>query len=449
MAPNAPKWCPEAAGGVLWRPAASCGVEPWGSERRGSSVVVMPLMNTLRDATSRFFAWLGEEVETAPNGAPVPSKRRRQAAVTTERALSLSTFYRGIQIHATAACQLSVVVERDGTTLERQPSLVTRPDVDETRSAFLEYTVTSLYVDGNAFWRIIRGGDGSVVNLVALNPNEVTVNVERDAFGTKTVTYGYHGQTLDRREIKHLKLLRIPGLERGLGPIQAAHIEVRGALDARDYGAMWLSDADMPDGVLSTEQELAPGDAEKYRNVWYGRMPDGSPKTDDAERIITERLRVLGKGLSYTPLLLKPSDVQFLETQQFTTTQMARLIGAPASIMLVAVEGTPETYSNVEQEWIGYVRFSLMKPLREIEEAFTELLPRGQVARFKIDNLLRTDTKTRYEAHAIALDPQRGWADEDEIRALEGMAPLTAQQREDRAARRTTAKPAAKENTDA
>lgn len=141
--------------------------------------------------------------------------------------------------------------------------------------------------------------------------------------------------------------------------------------------------------------------------------------------------------------------MQFLETQQFTTTQMARLIGAPASIMLVAVEGTPETYSNVEQEWIGYVRFSLMKPLREIEEAFTELLPRGQVARFKIDNLLRTDTKTRYEAHAIALDPQRGWADEDEIRALEGMAPLTAQQREDRAARRTTAKPAAKENTDA
>lgn len=410
----------------------------------------MPMWNTLRDATSRFFAWLGEEVETAPNGAPVPSRRRRQAAVSTERALSLSTFYRGIQIHATAACQLSIVVERDGTTLDRQPALVTRPDIDETRSAFLEYTVTSLYVDGNAFWRIIRDGAGAVVNLTALNPNEVTVNVERDAFGTKTVTYGYHGRDdLTPRDIKHLKLLRIPGLERGLGPIQAAHIEVRGALDARDYGAMWLSDSNMPDGVLSTEQELAPGDADKYRNVWYGRMPDGSPRPDDADQLISERLRVLGKGLSYTPLLLKPSDVQFLETQQYTTTQMARLIGAPASIMLVAVEGTPETYSNVEQEWIGYVRFSLMKPLREIEEAFTELLPRGQAARFKVDNLLRTDTKTRYEAHAMALDPQRGWADADEIRALEGMPPLTDAQRTERAERRSTATPAAKETPDA
>lgn len=415
---------------------------PWGPASGAATLVDMPQWTTaLRDATSRFLAWLGEEVETAPNGAPVPSRRQRQAAVTTERALSLSTFYRGIQIHATAACQLSIVVERDGMAIDRQPAVVIRPDVDETRSAFIEYTVTSLYTDGNAFWRIIRDAAGTVVNLVALNPNEVTVNVTRDAFGTKTITYGYHSQTLTRRDVQHLKLLRVPGLERGLGPIQAAHIEVRGALDARDYGAMWLSDSNLPDGVLTTEQELGPLDAEKYRNVWYGRMPDGTERDDAATVSMHERLRVLGKGLSYTPLLLKPSDVQFLETQQYTTTQMARLIGAPASIMLVAVEGTPETYSNVEQEWIGYVRFSLMKPLREIEEAFTELLPRGQHARVKVDGLLRTDTKTRYEAHAMSLDPQKGWATEDEVRALEGMPPLTESQRAERTASRTTATP--------
>lgn len=398
----------------------------------------MSFWSSVREAVSQALAYLGETSDTAPNGAPIPPKRQRQAAVTVERALSLSTFYRGVQIHATAACQLSLAVERDGTVLPELPAIVRQPDLDETQSAFIEYTVVSLYIDGNAFWRIIRNPAGQVVNLVALNPNEVTVNVEYDALGRKTVTYNYRSKKLGRDDVKHLKLLRVPGLERGLGPIQAAQIEVRGALDARDYGALWLSDANMPDGVLSTDQELGPGDADKYRNVWYGRNPDGTARDDADPAALGERLRVLGKGLSYTPLLLKPSDVQFLETQQFSTIQMARLIGAPASVMLVAVEGNSETYSNVEQEWIGYVRFSLMKPLREIEQAFTALLPGKQTARFKIDALLRTDTKTRYEAHGMSLDPQKGWATVDEVRALEGMPALTDQQRAELDARKTT-----------
>jgi HK97 family phage portal protein len=363
---------------------------------------------------------------------------RRDESVTAERALTLSTLYRGIQIHATAVSQLSLAVERNGKVLDETPPLALKPDVDETRSAFLEYTVTSLYLDGNAFWRITRDSFGLVVNLTVLNPGEVSVEVDYDSAGNRTIRYGWRGKRYTRNEIRHLQLLRIPGLARGLGPIQAAQIEVRGALDARDYGAMWLSDSNMPDGILTTDQELAPGDADRYRNVWYGRNPDGSAREDDEARSITERLRVMGKGLTYTPLLLKPSDLQFLESQQYTTIQMARLIGAPASIMLVAVEGNSQTYSNVEQEWIGYVRFGLMKPLREIEEAMTELLPGRQTARFKIDALLRSDTKTRYESHALSLDPQKGWATQDEVRALEGLPPLTDAQRTELDARRAT-----------
>lgn len=387
--------------------------------------------------------------ETADAPGKMPARLQpanRQTEVTAERALTLSTLYRGIQIHATSVCQLALGVERNGQVLADTPSLVLKPDVDETRSAFLEYTVTSLYLDGNAFWRITRDPAGAVVNLTVLNPNEVVVDVKYDAFGAKTVTYGWRGQKLTRRDIRHLQLLRIPGLHRGLGPIQAAQIEVRGALDARDYGSMWLTDANMPDGVLTTDQELKPGDADQYRNVWYGRNPDGSERDDDVARKLTERLRVMGKGLTYTPLLLKPSDLQFLETQQYSTIQMARLIGAPASIMLVAVEGNSRTYANVEQEWIGYVRFGLMKPLREIEEALTDLLPGRQTARFKIDALLRSDTKTRYEAHKLSLDPNSGWASVDEVRALEGMPPLTDEQRAELEARRTNA-PTTEEDT--
>lgn len=359
-----------------------------------------------------------------------------------ERALSLSTFYRGIQIHATAACQISIDVERNGEIVVGGHPLVNEPSRGTSRSTFIEHTVVSLYTDGNAFWRITRDSFGRAIDLTGLNPNEVTVHVEYAKNGDTTTTYGWRGLTLKPDDIRHLQLLRIPGLHRGLGPIQAATIEIRGALDARDYGAMWLSDSKIPDGVLSSEQELAPGDSTKIKHVWYGRKPDGTPDESMSEfDDVTERVRVLGKGMSYSPIALKPSDVQFLETQQFTNIQMARLIGAPASIMLVAVEGNSNTYTNVEQEWIGYVRFSLMKPLREIEEALSSLLPGHQKARFNVNALLRTDTKTRYEAHAMSLDPQKGWMTRDEVRAHESLPALTEAQRTEFAERTATPAP--------
>lgn len=296
-------------------------------------------------------------------------------------------------------------------------------------SAFLEYTVTSLYIDGNAFWMISRSAIGEIINITPLNPAEVSVLVETLQTGDDTITFAYRGEIYDDKNIINLQLLRIPGKNRGLGPIQAAQIEVKGALDARDYGALWLSDSTIPDGVLTTDQELAPGDAEKYRNVWYGKNPDGSERENQDVSALHERIRILGKGLEYTPLLLKPSDVQFLESQQYNTLQITRLIGAPASIMLVSPEGSAQSYQNVEQEWIAYIRFGLMKALREIEEAFSALLPGKIKARFKLDALLRTDTKARYEAYSLSLNAQTGWATLDEIRQIEGLPELTDEQR--------------------
>src|SRR5699024_7486663 len=121
----------------------------------------------------------------------------------------------------------------------------------------------------------------------------------------------------------------------------------------------------------------------------------------------------------YSPILLNPADAQFLENQQFTVTQIARLFGIPASLMLAVVEGGSQSYANVEQDWIAYIRFSLMSYLREIEEAFTKLLPNGQTARFNIETLLRADTKTRYEAHEIAI--RAGFMKPEEVREIEGL----------------------------
>ena len=370
----------------------------------------------------------------AASSAPVPPARLPAGrAVPAARAVTHSTIYRAFQLLTTSAAQISIDVERGGSRLPagKVPTVIKRPCLDMSPSQFVKYTVTSMAASGDAFWlRNYAAGPGAgLLDVTPLNPHDVHVFEDRNG----RTRYSWKGKEYGTDEITQLSLLRLPGQLRGLGPIQAAQAEIAGALDLRDYASNWFSEGTVPDGILTSEQILTPEDAKQYREQFTAQ--NGT---------IADRLKVLGKGTSYEPLLLKPADAQWLESQQFTTTQLARLFGTPASLMLAAVEGSAMTYSNVEQDWIAFTRFTLMAYLREIEDALTDLLPYGQTVRFNLDALLRSDTKTRYEAHQIGLNA--GFLVDDEVRAIENLPPLTDRQREAMAAKNPAPAPAPAES---
>lgn len=341
-----------------------------------------------------------------PSGVMPPA--RDAAGVSPSTALSISAVFRAVQIHSIAASQLSIDVDRRDQTIP-VPSLIRQPDQDMSRSAWIGKCVVSMATTGNAFWKVKRSRRSErITDLPVLNPHEVAIL--EDAKGR--TFYSHKGKIYDRDEIRHLALLRVPGKREGLGPIQAARAELAGIVDLRDYASSWFNASGVPSGVLKTEQVLSAKQAEDYKVKWTS-TPAG-------------QVRVLGQGLSYQPVLLNPADAQWLENQKFSVTQVARLMGVPASLMLAAVEGSAQTYANVEQDWIGYVRFSLMGYLREIEEALSIALPRGQAARFNIETLLRTDTKTRYEAHKLGIEA--GFLTKDEVREIEHLGPMPATQ---------------------
>lgn len=350
--------------------------------------------------------WLGIEArsETPPDGVTPPP--RSSTTVTADTALTIIDVYRAVQIHTTAAMQLPIDVERNGRVVD-SPSLVLTPSLDMHRSAFIELTVSALALHGNAFWRKEKAGTGAVVSLEPLNPNLVTV---REDLKGKRWFY-YDGKTYTRSDITHLELMRVPGKCAGLGPIQAGRRALEGHQDVADYAAGWFRDGQaQPNGMVTTEQKLTKAQAAEFRDQW-NEGADG-------------RTRILGGGFKYTPILLSPEDAQWLEARSFNTLESARLMGAPASLMLAAVEGSSITYQNVEQDWIGYTRFTLMRYLREIEEALSGLIVRGQTARFNVEGLLRSDTLTRYQSYQLALDPVTGWMVPSEIRTLEHLAPM-------------------------
>jgi HK97 family phage portal protein len=361
-------------------------------------------MGILTDLRGYFSAPKIEERAAKTSLVP-PTRTAVDTSVSASDALSLAMVYRAISIHATAAKQLSLHVYKDDVK-QSTPGFIRQPDVAKSRSAFIEETVTSLYSQGNAYWKITRDNQGRVQNLKVLPPQWVAVNQNQVG---DVVSYMYNNVTLMPDEVQHLTLMRVPGNAVGLGPIQAAQKEIYGAKATRDYGTQWFDNSGVPNGVLKSDQVLSPDQAIAAKDAW------------NASAGAKNGVAVLGNGLSYAPVYLSPADAQFLEVQNFNVTQIARLFGVPSSLMLADVTGTSMTYQNVEQDWIGFIRFGCPW-IVEIEQAFSMLLPGRNEVEFDVEDLLRSDTLTRYQAHKIAIEA--GFMTLDEVRALEDLAPL-------------------------
>lgn len=349
--------------------------------------------------------------ESAPATAGQPMRSiipdSRPDHVTDDLALSLDAVYRAVQVLQTAAGQLTLDTWR-GTTQIDPPSWVSTPDPWRPTSTFLEETVASLALRGNAFWQIKRKGSGEIVALTILDPLDVTVTISPAGIPT----YRVGRDTLNRSDCMHLALMRRPGARHplGLGPIQAAQAQIISAVELRRYAGAWMDTSTVPNGVLTSDQILTADQARTIKDSFLESVKATEPV-------------VLGQGTDYRPLLLKPDEVQWIDAQQLNTIGIARLFGIPPRLILASPDGGTETYSNQQQEELSFVRWTLMAYLRQIEAAVSWLLPRGNTARFNLDAILRPDTLTRYQAHKVALDS--GFLTIDEVRAIEGLEPLT------------------------
>lgn len=345
----------------------------------------------------------GAEGTDMPDGIKPPKR-----GPATEP-LQLSTVFRGVQVLQTAITGLPIVEQRGGRDLPDVSPMVLQPDVSRSRRDFIADIVASLVLDGNAFTRIVRDWKGEIVTCEMLPPQYVTVTDESDDPARPDLRFSYLGHAYTVDDVVHSKFLNVPGRLRGLGPISAAREEIDAAQLARDYKAKFFTDGSNLKGYLRTSENITQEAAQQAKESWKASGEAGD-------------IKVVGKNLEYVPLSLKPADLQFLETQKFDTTQIARLLGIPASIMLAAVDGSNLTYSNIEQSWIEFADYTLAAYTGEIEEIFNRLLPRGRTAKFDWDSSQRANMSDRYTAYKTAIEA--GFLTVDDVRRKEGLPAL-------------------------
>jgi HK97 family phage portal protein len=124
---------------------------------------------------------------------------------------------------------------------------------------------------------------------------------------------------------------------------------------------------------------------------------------------------VLNSSTEFQVLSDNAQEAQLIEAQQQALVEASNILGLPAYYL--GAPNSSRTYSNVEQENLQLIRWSIQPIAQRIEEALSDLLVRGQVAKFNFDSLLRTDTLSRYQAHEIAIS--NGFLTVDEVREME------------------------------
>jgi HK97 family phage portal protein len=286
------------------------------------------------------------------------------------------------------------------------PVLVNKPDINTNKRDFLFQTVTSLALEGNAFWFKNYGSNGQVNNLTILPASAVSVAYKNDQNIMEGVDYSYMGKTYTSREIEHLKLFSKTGNLRGLSPIEVCRSDVSAALDLRDYAKNWFTSAGVPTGILKTNQALNAEQADTVTNNWHNKQQN-------------RQIAVLGNGFDYQQVALSPREALFTDIVEQNTVSIARLFGIPARLLITTVPGGSDTYTNLQDENQVFYRHTLMAYTDAITDAMSNCLPRGTRVEFDFAHLFRADVATRYNYYATGIGA--GFLSAEEVREKEGL----------------------------
>jgi HK97 family phage portal protein len=211
-----------------------------------------------------------------------------------------------------------------------------------------------------------------------------------------------------------------------MGPSEPGQLRGMGVLECHLRGTLALA------GTLA-EQARSVSDAAVPSLVMQSLNPDLDATEAAALKLAvqtSQRTRsplVVGPSVEVTPIAWNPSETQLIEARKLSLVEIANLFGLDADRLNAAQ--TSRTYQNVEQAGITFLRDSAGGWIARFEQTLSLAFPRGTWVEANLDNELRADTKTRYEAHAIAITS--GILTRDEVRAIENRPPLTPAQREE------------------
>lgn len=252
-----------------------------------------------------------------------------------------------------------------------------------------------------------RQSSGQPAQIVLQHPDRVSAF--RDPLSGVT-TWWLDGKKIDKSQIWHKRVNPVPGQTLGLSPIATHALTIGTGISAMRFGNQWFTDGAHPSSVLESDQKIDQKQARTIKDRFLGALRGSREPA------------VLGAGLKYKAIQINPNESQFLETNKYTGAECCRIFGPALAEVFGYDTGGGLTYANIEQRSLDLLTYAADPWLVRVERVLSELLPAPRYMKFNRAALVKTDLKTRFEAHNLAL--QNRWKVVNEVRDDEDMPPV-------------------------
>jgi len=337
--------------------------------------------------------------------------------VTPDVAIKASALFVCVKILAETIGTLPLRVYRDDPDGGRSPApddpidhlIRVAPNDIQTSVEFWETQVLRAALVGTAYAEKILDGAG---RLVALHP--ITDPVQAKMLPNRTLQLSYRDSNTGRRRVLFAEdVLRVPGLSSngfaGMPVVELAAEAIGLGITQEVYASRVFSNGLNLGGYLVHPGALSP-DAMKSLINQLMQFHSG------AER--AHRPAILQEGMKFERVGQTADEAQLLDARKWQIGEVARYFRMPLH-MLGIYDGS--TRSNVEQQSLDLVKYTLRPWVRRIEQAIKRDLIQepDHSAKFNMEGLLRGDAASRAAFyHEGLLD---GWVTRNEVRSLENL----------------------------
>jgi HK97 family phage portal protein len=293
------------------------------------------------------------------------------------------------------------------------PLIITEPSPGVLQSEWVHQVMVSLCLRGNAFGHMKMRDENTDLptQVELLDPDSLNIRVNED---TGLIEYrDKNDKQIPTEDIWHVRGMTMPGDKVGLSPVTYAARTIGIDLAAQKFGLDFLDGAGNPKAVMESDQAITQEQASTIKDRFMAATRNRQPA-------------VLGAGLKYMAIQIKPEESQFLATQHANVGDIARYFSVPAE-MVGGPAGGGMTYTNREQRALDFLTFTVAFWMRRIEDAVSVLLPSNVYTKFNAAVLLRTDAETQAKIHVQQLAGKTRTP--TEIRAVDNLPPLTPAQK--------------------
>lgn len=342
--------------------------------------------------------------------------------VNSDQAMRLSAVYACVRVLAESFAVLPFRLYRrnaQGKRVDLRSHWLYRlmakaPNPFQTPFEFREMLMGHLVLRGNAFCEIVDDGVGGIAALNPLHPDRVTIEMLSNGSYRYRYTDASGQLTIYRRDqIWHLRGLSGDGIV-GMNPIQIQAEAMGSALAAQEYAnRFFANDARPSGGWIEFAGKIADQDTRRaMSDAWQSRQSGAN----------RHKTAILDMGMKYHEVAVNNKESQFLESRQFSVSDIARVFRVPPHLI---GDLSKATFSNIEQQSTEFVTYT-MTPWAERWEASMEMFLLGVdndlEIEFDFSVLLRGDANARSTYYHNGI--QDGWLTRNEAREREGLDPL-------------------------